>query len=49
MVLESNIKRTDISRIVFGEVRFHFNHAEIREIGIEDDIDKKLEKTYKNF
>jgi hypothetical protein len=34
MILESNIKRTDISRIIFHEHKFHFNYAEIKQIGI---------------
>lgn len=49
MILESNVKRKDISKIIFNEDKFSFSLPELKVIGIDDDIDRKLEKTYKSF
>ena len=42
MVMERNIKRKDISRIILNEKRFHFHYGEIRSLGIDDEIDKRI-------
>ena len=49
MILESNFKGKDIAKMILNPDKFYFNREDIKEIGIVQEIDKKIEKTLKNF
>ena len=49
MILESNVKGKDIAKMILNPDKFYFNREDIKEIGVVQEIDKKIEKTLKNF